>query len=197
MKQIVIATKNRGKAKEFKDFFASYGIHARSLLELDDDLPSVAETGSTFKENAALKAEQIAQQLSTPVLADDSGLEIDALGGKPGIFSARYAGEPTDDRANNSKVLSQLKGVPTNERTARFVCVLALAIPEQDTVFRTGFCEGKITTEPKGQHGFGYDPIFIPDGYSKTMAELTAEEKNRISHRSKAMKKLGQFFEIL
>lgn len=197
MKQIVIATKNRGKAKEFKDFFASYGIHARSLLELDDDLPSVAETGSTFKENAALKAEQIAQQLSTPVLADDSGLEIDALGGKPGIFSARYAGEPTDDCANNSKVLSQLKGVPTNERTARFVCVLALAIPEQDTVFRTGFCEGKITTEPKGQHGFGYDPIFIPDGYSKTMAELTAEEKNRISHRSKAMKKLGQFFEIL
>lgn len=197
MKQIVIATKNRGKAKEFKDFFASYGIHARSLLELDDDLPSVAETGSTFKENAALKAEQIAQQLSTPVLADDSGLEIDALGGKPGIFSARYAGEPTDDRANNSKVLSQLKGVPTNERTARFVCVLALAIPEQDTVFRTGFCEGKITTEPKGQHGFGYDPIFIPDGYSKTMAELTAEEKNRISHRSKAMKKLGQFFETL
>lgn len=192
---MIIATKNAGKAKEFKQFFSVYGVEVISLLELDEDIPAVEETGSTFSENAALKAQHISKLLNKPVLADDSGLEIDALHGRPGIFSARYAGEPTDDGANNRKVLSELKDVPGEDRTARFVCVIAIAAPGKKTIFRTGYCEGKIASEPRGDFGFGYDPIFVPNGYSVTMAELPAEEKNRISHRSKAIQQFGELFE--
>ncbi|MFD2046247.1 XTP/dITP diphosphatase [Ornithinibacillus salinisoli] len=190
MKKVIIATKNKGKAKEFKTLFAKYNIQAVSLLELKDNMPDVDETGSTFEENAALKAEEIAGVLNTPVLADDSGLVIDALGGRPGIYSARYAGEPKNDQANTEKVIAELANVPEHERTARFVCVLAVAIPGNNTILKSGYCEGRIGTHPKGENGFGYDPIFIPEGFEETMAELSSEEKNNISHRNNAIVQL-------
>src|SRR5690625_1768312 len=124
MKQMIIATKNKGKAAEFKEFFGAYGIETKALLDLEEELPDIEETGTTFEENAALKAEQIAALLQIPVLADDSGLIIDALNGKPGIYSARYAGEPTNDQANIAKVLEEMKEIPPEKRTARFICVL-------------------------------------------------------------------------
>ncbi|WP_067727254.1 XTP/dITP diphosphatase [Oceanobacillus damuensis] len=197
MKQIIIATKNKGKAKEFKEFFSKHNIEAISLLDLDQDIPDVEETGSTFEENAALKAEQIAALLDTPVLADDSGLMIDALDGRPGLFSARYAGEPKDDQANIDKVLEEMKEIPEPERTARFICVLAVAIPGERTIFRTGYCEGKINFTERGENGFGYDPIFTPEGYEVTMAELTPDEKNQISHRKDAISQLEKWIHTL
>ncbi|NBJ68697.1 MULTISPECIES: XTP/dITP diphosphatase [Clostridia] len=189
MKKIIIATKNKGKAKEFKALFAAYGLEAISLNELDN-IPDIEETGTTFKENAALKAEQIASLLSLPVIADDSGLMIDALDGRPGVYSARYAGEHKSDEANINKVLAELQSVPEEERTARFICVLAVAIPNSVTTYYTGYCHGKIAKAAVGNYGFGYDPIFIPDGYEQTMAQLTAGEKNVISHRWNAIKQL-------
>lgn len=193
MKKVVIATKNKGKAKEFKDFFAAYDIEAISLLDIYKDIPEIEETGKTFAENARLKAEQIAAILKKPVLADDSGLIIDALNGRPGIFSARYAGEDKSDQANIEKVLYELKEIPQGERTARFICVLAVAIPNEKTIFKTGYCEGVITISQMGMNGFGYDPIFVPTGYSKTMAEISPNEKNRISHRCNAMTQLEEW----
>jgi len=190
VKEIIIATKNPGKAKEFKDFFKTYHIQATSLLDFKDLIDDVEETGTTFKENAALKAKQMASLLNKPVLADDSGLMIDALNGRPGVYSARYAGEPTNDQANIKKVLQELKDIPKENRTARFVCVLAIAGPGMETIFRTGYCEGEIAMDEKGSYGFGYDPIFIPEGHTKRMAELKPEEKNEISHRSHAVAEL-------
>ncbi|MBY7143232.1 XTP/dITP diphosphatase [Virgibacillus sp. NKC19-3] len=187
MKQVIIATKNRGKATEFKDFFAVYGIEAVSLLDLKRDIPDVEETGITFEENAVLKAEEIAARLSSPVLADDSGLMVDALNGRPGVYSARYAGEPKDDQANIDKLLGELRTVPEAERTARFVSVIAIAIPGEKTIIRKGYCEGSIAFSQTGENGFGYDPIFIPEHYIKTMAQLSKDEKNRISHRKNAI----------
>ncbi|GAB4073262.1 XTP/dITP diphosphatase [Barrientosiimonas marina] len=190
MNEIIIATKNAGKANEFKTFFSRYSINAISLPELSQEIADIEETGTTFAENAALKAEQIAEWLQKPVLADDSGLVIDALDGRPGIFSARYAGEPKNDQTNIDKVLHELDGIDMPDRTAHFVCVLAVAIPGDATIFKTGFCEGIINTEQAGVNGFGYDSVFIPDGYTQTMAELSSDEKNRISHRRKAMDQL-------
>ncbi|WP_163970155.1 XTP/dITP diphosphatase [Oceanobacillus halotolerans] len=190
MKEMIIATKNNGKAKEFKEFFDTYHIKARSLLDLAEPVEDIEETGNTFEENAALKAEQIAKQLNLPVIGDDSGLEIDALDGRPGIYSARYAGEQKSDQANMEKVLEELKGVPKKDRSARFICVLAVAIPGKVTIFKKGFCEGEIAIEPRGENGFGYDPIFIPKNYNQTMAELDPVEKNNISHRHDAFKQL-------
>lgn len=193
MDQILIATKNAGKAKEFSDFFSTYKIKTLTLADLHEPIPDIAETGSTFEENAAIKAEEIAAIVQSPVLADDSGLAIDVLDGRPGIFSARYAGASKNDHANINKVLHELAGVPLSKRSARFVCVLAVAIPGERTIFREGFCEGSIALAPKGGNGFGYDPIFIPDGYSITMAEMDPAEKNKISHRKNAMNRLEDF----
>ncbi|WP_047985014.1 XTP/dITP diphosphatase [Ornithinibacillus californiensis] len=195
MKEIIIATKNEGKAKEFKTLFARYNIKAVSLLDLSEELPDIEETGSTFEENAALKSEGIAEILNIPVIADDSGLVVDALDGRPGIFSARYAGEPKDDKKNLEKVLDELEDVPKEDRSARFVCVLAVTIPGEQTIFKKGFCEGTIAYVEKGSHGFGYDPIFIPKGYNQTMAELGPEEKNKISHRKNAMIQLEDWIQ--
>lgn len=197
MKQIIIATKNAGKAREFKEFFAVHDIEALSLLDLDSQLPDVEETGSTFEENAALKAEQIAALLDTAVLADDSGLMIDALDGRPGLYSARYAGEPKSDKANIDKVLEEMLEVPKGKRAARFICVLAVAIPGQKTIFKTGYCEGKITASPSGENGFGYDPIFVPEGFDVTMAELDPHVKNEISHRKNAISQLEKWIHTL
>lgn len=189
MDELIIATKNAGKAKEFQQFFAQLHIRVKSLLDFDD-LPDVEETGTTFAENARLKAETIAELLDMPVLADDSGLEIDALQGRPGIYSARYAGVDKDDEANIRKVLEEMQSVPMEKRTARFVCVLALAEKGKETVITEGYCEGKIALHPAGENGFGYDPIFIPEGYTNTLAELDPSVKQEISHRRHAMDQL-------
>ncbi|TMN21102.1 XTP/dITP diphosphatase [Lentibacillus cibarius] len=190
MKEMIIATKNPGKAKEFKTFFSAFQIEAISLAELDRKVDDIEETGTTFEENAAIKAETIAGMIQRPVLADDSGLAIDALDGRPGVYSARYAGEPKDDQANIDKVLQELKGVEASDRTARFVCVLAIAVPGETTIFKKGYCEGEIAYSQIGENGFGYDPIFVPTGYNKTMAQLSPIEKNRISHRKNAIVQL-------
>ncbi|KMY54944.1 nucleoside-triphosphate diphosphatase [Bacillus sp. FJAT-27231] len=190
MNKVIIATKNEGKAKEFSSLFADYGIEVQTLLDYPS-LPDVEETGHTFEENAVLKAEAIADETGQLVIADDSGLSIDALDGRPGVYSARYAGAKKDDEANIQKVLAELKGVPEEKRTARFHCVLAIARPGEKTVTVSGACEGKITSEKQGANGFGYDPIFWVEDFQKTMAELQPEEKNSISHRGWAMKKLG------
>lgn len=187
MKEIVIATKNKGKAVEFKAFFEKLGITAKSLLDFEAELPDVAETGTTFEENAALKAEQISALLGIPVLADDSGLVVDVLDGKPGVYSARYAHEQATDEENVVKLLETLRDVPLEKRTARFVSVLAIARPNAETTFAEGVCEGTIGYRKQGTEGFGYDPIFIPKGYLVTMASLSLVEKNRISHRKHAL----------
>ncbi|WP_458412295.1 XTP/dITP diphosphatase [Schinkia sp. CFF1] len=191
MKEILIATKNKGKVKEFVSLFADKGVVVHSLLDFPDS-PDVEETGETFAENARIKAETIAKQFSKIVIADDSGLSVDALNGRPGVYSARYAGEPKDDQANLEKVLRELKGVPFEKRTARFHCVLAVAIPNGETQFFEGTCEGYITEEANGENGFGYDPIFYLLDRKQTMAQLTNDEKNKISHRANAMKKLQE-----
>ncbi|MRH42939.1 XTP/dITP diphosphatase [Aquibacillus halophilus] len=195
MERLLIATKNEGKIKDFRQLFSKYGIEILSLLDLDFN-QDIEETGTTFEENAAIKAETIAKQFQIPVLADDSGLEIDALDGRPGIYSARYAGEKKDDQANLHKVLKELKGIPNKDRTARFVCVLALARPNIQTIFKKGTCEGIIGGSPVGENGFGYDPIFYPLGHSATMAQMTHKEKNEISHRSNAIKQLDDWLSL-
>lgn len=190
MKQLIVATKNNGKADEFKTLFDTYHVKVMSLLDLPEKVSDIKETGTTFKANAAIKAEEIARQMHTPVLADDSGLMIDALNGRPGVYSARYAGEPTDDKKNSAKVLNELEGVTMKQRSARFICVLAVAAPNKETVFYNGTCDGRIAVEPKGENGFGYDPIFIPEGYRQTMGELEQSIKNAMSHRSRAIHQL-------
>ncbi len=186
MKPIVIASKNKGKIKEFKELLAEYDLEVKSLLDFSD-IPDVEETGETFHENAALKAKTIGDLLNCPVIADDSGLMIDALDDRPGVYSARYAGEDSNDEKNNLKVLKELESVDEDKRTARFIAVLAFYRPGEEIVFREGYCEGEITFGPRGKHGFGYDPIFIPKGYTKTMAQLKDYEKNIISHRAEAI----------
>ncbi len=195
MKQIVIASRNKGKIKEFRSLFQPLQIEVLSLDDLGESVPEIEETGSTFAENAQIKAETVAQLLKKPVIADDSGLVVDALDGRPGVYSARYAGEPTDDIKNYEKVLQEMKDLATIDRSARFVAVLALARPNKETLFFQGTCEGKIAFKPEGSYGFGYDPIFIPDGYDRTMAQLTEEEKNAISHRGKALQKLETYLQ--
>ncbi|MBO1515084.1 XTP/dITP diphosphatase [Metabacillus bambusae] len=190
MKEIIIATKNQGKVKEFEALLAPIGFRVHSLLDYPDSI-DVEETGKSFEENAILKAEAIAMQYQRMTIADDSGLAIDYLGGKPGIFSARYAGPEKDDQANINRVLEDLSDVHSLlDRSASFICGLALSIPGEKTKTVVGTCEGYIATEPQGENGFGYDPIFILKNRNQTMANLTKEEKNRISHRADALKKL-------
>ncbi|WP_377888267.1 XTP/dITP diphosphatase [Alkalihalobacillus sp. R86527] len=196
MRKLLVATKNKGKVKEFKRRFETDELQVISLLDLDEAL-DVEETGSTFAENAVLKAETIMRITNTIVIADDSGLVIDALDGDPGVYSARYAGPEKDDEANIDKVLSELKNVPDEKRTASFQCLLAVAIPDKKTEIYSGSCEGRIAHERSGYEGFGYDPIFYLPSYQKTMAELTPEEKDAISHRGKALDRLQEAFQDL
>ncbi|WP_409302032.1 XTP/dITP diphosphatase [Peribacillus sp. SCS-155] len=189
MKSVIIATKNAGKAKEFESLFHSKGYKVLTLLDYDQ-APDVEETGSTFEENAILKAEAISRELGQLVIADDSGLIVDVLDGEPGVYSARYAGEDKNDAANTEKVLRKLQDVPMSERTARFYCALALASPYQETITVSGTVEGMIARKPTGENGFGYDPVFFIPEKGKTMAELEPSEKNAISHRAKALKAL-------
>ena len=196
MKEILIATKNKGKIKEFSDLFAKKGVKVSSLIDFPN-IDDVEDTGSTFIENAKIKAETIAKKFNKIVVADDSGLSVDALQGRPGVFSARYAGEEKDDEANLQKVLTEMAGTPFEKRTARFHCVLAVAIPNEETRIFEGTCEGFITEKPEGDNGFGYDPIFYILDRKQTMAQLSSEEKNKISHRANAMKKLGENWDTI
>ncbi|GKV66401.1 MULTISPECIES: XTP/dITP diphosphatase [unclassified Sporosarcina] len=191
MKEILIATNNKGKAKDFEVLFRPLGITVLTLNDLEEHI-DVEETGATFAENAILKAETVAKLLNKTVIADDSGLEVDALNGEPGVYSARFAGEPSDDEANINKLLSNLDGVPSAERQARFRCVLAVAGPNIDTFCFSGSCEGIIASERKGTNGFGYDPVFYVPEKNLTMAELSGEEKSVISHRGAALAQLQE-----
>ncbi len=191
MKRIVIATQNKGKAKDFETMLSPLGYEVLTLLDVAQDM-DVEETGVTFEENAILKAETVSKELGIPVISDDSGLEIDALNGEPGVYSARYAGADKSDEANIDKVLEKLDGVPDNERTARFRCVLAVAAPGQKTETFSGSCEGVILHERRGEHGFGYDPIFFVPAQDKAMAQLEPDEKAAISHRGNALRQLNE-----
>ncbi|AHA78739.1 non-canonical purine NTP pyrophosphatase [Bacillus subtilis subsp. subtilis] len=194
MKEAIIATHNPGKVKEFKEILEPRGYDVKSLAEIGFT-EEIEETGHTFEENAIMKAEAVAKAVNKMVIADDSGLSIDNLGGRPGVYSARYAGEQKDDQANIEKVLSELKGIEKEQRTARFRCALAVSIPGEETKTVEGHVEGYIAEEPRGEYGFGYDPIFIVKDKDKTMAELTSDEKNKISHRADALKKLSKLLE--
>lgn len=189
MTTLLIATTNPGKKKEFQQLFASFSIEIKSLEDFPNT-PEVEETGDTFTENARLKAETVCNLYKLPTLSDDSGLAVSALSGKPGVYSARYAGEGKNDQANVKKVMKELEGLPFEEREATFYCVLALAIPGKKTRFIEGTLEGFITDEPKGEQGFGYDPIFYVPELKKTLAELRPDEKNKISHRASAFHQL-------
>lgn len=191
---ILIATHNAGKAKEFEAIFAEKGYRIKTLEDFPE-IPEIEETGRTFEENARLKAETIAARLNCIVLADDSGLIVDALGGKPGVYSARFAGEAHNDAANNAKLLHELTGVPKEARTARFHCTLVLAAPNKKSLVVNGETEGRILTIPRGENGFGYDPLFLVEEMGKSMAELEPEIKNKISHRAKAIQNLTKVWD--
>ena len=184
-RRLLIATSNAGKLEEFRALLPPE-LELLSLADVDVDLPE--ETGETFTENAILKAVSAAQASGLPTLADDSGLEVDALGGRPGVRSARFAGQPTDDRRNYERVLAELGDLPRSARSARFRCVVAFSTPDGPVTTAEGACEGVIVP-PRGSHGFGYDPIVeLPDG--RTVAELEPAEKNRRSHRANAIEQI-------
>jgi len=189
IKNIIIATGNTGKVREIQEIFAAFPIRFSSLKDHWRPTPSIPETGATFEENARIKAQWVYSRKGMWTLADDSGLEVDALGGEPGVFSARYAGEGAGDAANNRKLLDKLASVARNGRKARFRCVVALVGPGGEYLAE-GICEGRIGFELKGDGGFGYDPLFIPDGFDRTFAELDAARKHAISHRGRALQSL-------
>lgn len=188
MEYIVIASHNQGKIKELKLLLADTNLKLLSLADFLEIGP-IAETGQTFRENARQKAATVARATGLVAIADDSGLEVDALQGAPGVYSARFAGEEANDEANNAKLLRCLSQIPEGKRTARFRSVIAIAKPSGECYFAEGICEGSIGFHPKGNNGFGYDPLFIVQGDNRTLAELSIEEKNKISHRGKALRK--------
>lgn len=196
MKPIIIATKNKGKAKEFERMFLPLGFEVKTLLDFEE-MEDIEETGQTFEENAIIKAEAISALTGQVVIADDSGLIVDALDGAPGVYSARYAGPDKNDDANIDKVLKELEGVPNEKRTARFYCALAVAFPNSKTITVHGTCEGSILGERRGNNGFGYDPIFLVTELGLSMAELSPDEKSKISHRGKALKKLEEMLQVV
>jgi XTP/dITP diphosphohydrolase len=190
---IVLATTNKKKIEEIKKIFGPMDTASR-IYTLDDfpAMEDVVEDGDTFEANAIKKAKQIASATGMTALADDSGLAVDALDGAPGVYSARYAGEDADDKANNDKLLDALKDIPEEKRGAQFVCCIAFASAEETNTFM-GYVKGRIGTEPKGSSGFGYDPLFYPEGSNKTFAEMGKKDKNAISHRANALKELQQY----
>jgi len=187
---LVLASSNQGKLIELDALLKPLGFKIYPLARFTTR--SVEETGATFRDNALLKARYAAEVAGMAAIADDSGLEVDALGGAPGILSARYAGTNASDEANNQKLLEALHGVPDDKRSARFRCVLAYVRGEHDDqpLIAEGFWEGRILDAPRGAGGFGYDPLFLPTGSKLSSAELTREEKNRLSHRAQALKSL-------
>ena len=189
MLDLIVATHNRGKMGEIRALLSDMPIHVRCLADVDPDL-TVVEDGETFAENAAKKAEAVSRRFGCVALADDSGLCVDALGGAPGVYSARFAGEDATDGENNQRLLAMLKG--HTDRAARFVCVMALALPGRETVRVEGVCEGRIAETLSGKGGFGYDPLFVPRGYDVTFSELGSGIKNEISHRASALHRMKE-----
>jgi XTP/dITP diphosphohydrolase len=192
--EIVLATRNRKKIEEIRRITAGLPV---TILSLDDfpGCPETVEDQDTFEGNAVKKAAEVCRFTGRPALADDSGLEVDALGGAPGVYSARYAGGigGGNDVRNYEKLLAGIEKVPDELRGARFVCVMALAFPDGTVKTFTGYSEGRISRTPQGKAGFGYDPVFIPKGYKTTFAEMPGEAKDRLSHRGKALEKLAEF----
>jgi XTP/dITP diphosphohydrolase len=190
---LVLATRNAHKVRELRRILSDAGIVVELHgLEAYADVPDVAETGSTFAENALIKAQAVAVLTGLPAVADDSGLCVDALGGMPGVLSARWAGRHGDDRANLDLVLAQLADVPDERRAAHFVCAAALALPSGVSRVAEGRLDGVITRAPRGANGFGYDPIFVPHGDRRTTAEMSPAEKDAISHRGRAFRALAR-----
>ncbi|MBR3816682.1 MAG: XTP/dITP diphosphatase [Clostridia bacterium] len=186
--KILIATHNKHKLSEMARILEPMGYEAVTDTDLGFALTEAEENGSTFLENARIKAESGCKESGIPCIADDSGLCVDALNGEPGVFSARYSGEHGDDKANNEKLLFNLKDVPDEKRTARFVCAICVSFPDGREITAEGTCDGKIGYEYRGNNGFGYDPLFMVG--ARSFAELSAEEKDAISHRGNALKKL-------
>jgi XTP/dITP diphosphohydrolase len=190
--RLVLATANPGKLEELARILAD--DHADVVLASRSEFPGapdVAETGATFAENALLKGRALAEFTGLPAVADDSGLCVDALGGMPGVLSARWSGKHGDDEANLRLVLAQTADVPDERRGARFVCAAALVLPGGAEHVTEGVVIGRLIREPRGEHGFGYDPIFVPDGYDRTTAEMAPADKDRISHRGRALRALA------
>lgn len=185
---LYLASQNKKKLKELQGFLPEAQWDVRLASELDENI-DWNESGSTFEDNALIKARVVKALTHHAVLADDSGLSVDALHGAPGVHSARYAGEPTSDARNNEKLLHELRDIPAEKRTARFTCCLAFIDEDNRSQTFLGHCEGKIISEYRGQAGFGYDPLFIPHGHDLTFAELSTSTKSSISHRAQAMKK--------
>ena len=188
--RVVLATRNQGKVTEFRRILEEYAAGEIELLGLQDfpEMPDVEESGSTFEANALLKAHATAQFTKLPAIADDSGICIEFLDGAPGIFSARWAGQHGDDEANLQKVLREMSGITADKRGAQFHCVVALAHPNGEYIYEEGVMHGEIVDSPRGENGFGYDPIFQPTGFTQTSAQLSAIEKDEISHRGKALR---------
>ena len=192
---IVLATRNKGKISEIETLLSSFDIEIKSLEDFGP-IPEVVEDGETFEDNAYKKAHFAAKVLGYPALADDSGLMVDALGGMPGVRSARYAGENATDRDRNLKLLNAMEGV--EDRKAVFKCVISIAVPRGPALVYEGTCEGVLALEILGENGFGYDPLFYYPPLKKTFAEMSSEEKNRVSHRGKAMAELkGEFPKVM
>ncbi|MEE8163099.1 MAG: XTP/dITP diphosphatase [Anaerolineae bacterium] len=194
MVKLLIATHNPGKIEEYEELLAGLPLELTYPAQEGLDI-EVAETGASFAENARLKAAAYARASGLVALADDSGLEVDALGGEPGIHSARYAGTGASDKERYRLLLEKLREVPWEERTARFRCVIAVATPGGQVHTAEGICEGIIAFAPKGEHGFGYDPVFYLQEYGKTMADLPPETKNKISHRARAVQRAREILE--
>src|SRR5215510_5475215 len=188
----ILATRNQKKLSELQRILAASGVDV-GVTDLSEypDMPEVAETGATFTENALLKARAVVKHTGCPAVAEDSGLCIDALNGMPGVLSARWSGRHGDDEANLRLVLDQIADVPPAERGAQFVCVAALVLPSGTEHVAEGAVHGRLAGSPRGTNGFGYDPIFVPDGYELTTAEMSAEEKDKISHRGRALRGLA------
>ena len=189
MKRIIVATQNKGKVKEIKEMLGDLPVEVKTMGEVGIDI-DVEETGTTFEENAVLKAEAISKMVDALVIADDSGLEIDYLNKEPGVYSARYLGKETPYEVKNQIILDRLKDVPKEQRTARFVCAMALCENGKETFVTRGTLEGYIGHQPEGQNGFGYDPILFVEALGTSTANISLEEKNKISHRAKALKQI-------
>ena len=189
---MIAASSNAHKIKEIQSIMSKFGVKVVSRKEAGVPEFEIEEDGETFEENSLKKAEAIMKATGKLTVADDSGLMVDYLGGAPGVYSARFAGEECDDDKNNEKLLKHLEGLPAEDRKAKFVSVITLMFPDGNTIVARGECPGRIIETPTGENGFGYDPLFVPDGLSKTFAQLSDKEKNSISHRARALEKLEE-----